>query len=121
VPPTTPQDLPPNRPTRRLIKGPKGPEPALGFFEKKTGLSHSGRFASKATKQQKFSPNEPGGRANVFFVLRYYYYVNVTFSSTIRNRSGRNVFRFRLRYVTGAGVKRIALKDPGRHFPVPYY
>ena len=48
------------------------------FSKKKTGLSHSGRFASKATKQQKFSPNEPGGRANVFFVLRCYYYVNVT-------------------------------------------
>ena len=80
---------------------------------------------NKATKQQK--SHEPGGRANVF-VLRYYYYVNVTFSSTLldllryrsgrkrlsftlRYRSGRNVFR--LRYVTVAGVKRIAARVEG--------
>ena len=43
-----------------LLGGPEGPEPALGG--KKPGLSHSGRFAA-ATKQQKFSPNKPGGRA----------------------------------------------------------
>ena len=74
-----------------------------------------------ATKQQKFSPNKPGGRANVFFVLRYYYYVDVTFSSTLRYRSGRNVFVYVQSYVTVAGVKRSSrLRDPGRHFPVPY-
>jgi hypothetical protein len=83
----------------RVIKGPKGPEPALGFFEKKPRIvqknleSHVDMsMASKQAKQQKCSPNEPGGRANVFFGLRYYYYVNVTFSSTLRYRSGRNVF-----------------------------
>jgi hypothetical protein len=48
------------------INSPKGPEPALGFFEKNPGLSHSCREATKQ-QQQKFSPNEPGGRANVFY------------------------------------------------------
>ncbi len=106
-----------------IIKGPKGPEPgepALGFFEKKPGLSKqiwsptsTCREATTKTKQQKLSPKEPGGRANVFFVLRYYYYVNVTFSSTLRYRSGRNVFRLRYVTVTVAGVKRIAARvDP---------
>jgi hypothetical protein len=85
-----------------LIKGPKGPEPALGFFEKKPGLSHSGRFASKTTK---VSPNEPGGRANVFSFLRYYYYVNVTFSSTLRYVAGA-AFSFALRYRSGRETHR---------------
>jgi hypothetical protein len=49
----------------RLLGGPEGPEPALG--EKNPGLSHSGRFAAKQAKQQKFSLNKPGGRA-IFFV-----------------------------------------------------
>jgi hypothetical protein len=50
---------------------------------------------SKATKQQKFSPNEPGGRANVFFV----------FKVTLLLLRQRYVFRPDLRYVTVAGVR----------------
>ena len=90
-------------------------------FSGRPGLSHFGRL-QQPTKQQKFSPNEPGGRANVFsfyviiitltlrFRLRYVNVADVTFSFTLRSRSGRV-----------ARVKRIAFKDPGRHFPVPYY
>jgi hypothetical protein len=93
------ETLPNFRPPWRniiIIKGPEGPEPALGFFEKKirlvpkkSGVPRRHVVNSKQAKQQKFSPNEPGGRANVFFVLRYYYYVDL---------------RFRLRYVTVAGA-----------------
>ena len=46
-----------------LLGGPGGHEPALGF--KKTRIVPLWSFAA-ATKQQKFSPNEPGGRASVF-------------------------------------------------------
>ncbi len=101
----------------------------------------------KQAKEPKIRPNEPGGRANVFFrFLRYSYYVQVNFTfssttSTLHYRSGRNGFGFGfgfgLRYVTVAGVKRIAARvvtlavtshcriygsrcDPGRHFPLPY-
>ncbi len=55
------------------IKGPKGPEPALGLFKKKPdcpkkpGVPRRHVVNKQPTKQQKFSPNEPGGRANVFF------------------------------------------------------
>ena len=68
-------------------------------------------MASKATTQQKFSPNKPGGRANVFsfyviiitltlrFRLRYVNVADVTFSFTLRSRSGRE-----------ARVKRIAAR-----------
>ena len=44
----------------KLLGGPEGPEPALG--EKNPGLSHSCRW-QQPTKQQKLSPNKPGGRA----------------------------------------------------------
>ena len=40
-------------------------------FFRKPGLSHSGRFAATATKQQKFRPNEPGGRARLFFSFSF--------------------------------------------------
>ena len=69
-----------------VLSGPEGPEPALGFFEKKLGLSHLGRL-QQATKQQKLSPNKPGGRANVF-----------SFLLLLRS------LRFRLRYVPVPGV-----------------
>jgi hypothetical protein len=85
-----------------LTKGPKGPEPALGFFEK-NGLSHFGREA-KQNNNKSFRPTSPGV-ARTF--LRYYY-VDVTFSFTLRSRSGREAHR---------GSR---FKDPGRHFPVPY-
>ena len=78
-----------------LIKGPKArPEPALGFSKKnpdcpkKSGVPR--RHVACSNKTTKVLPQQPGGRANVFFVLSYYY-VNVTFSSTLRYRSGRNV------------------------------
>jgi hypothetical protein len=95
----------------KVIKGPEGPEPALGFFEKKPGLSpknlesHVDMSRSKQAKQQKFSPNEPGGRANVFFVyviiitltlrfrLRYVNVAGATFSFTLRYRIGRETYR----------------------------
>ncbi len=60
-------------------------------FSKKNRIVLLWSFCEQSNKTTKFSPNEPGGRANVFF---RYYYVNVTFSSTIRNRRGRNVLVF---------------------------
>jgi hypothetical protein len=84
-----------------LLKARRALNRHWAFSRKKTGLSPKiwspTSTCREATKQQqqKFSPNEPGGRANVFFrftFLRYYYYVNVTFSSTLRYRSGHNVF-----------------------------
>ncbi len=76
---------------------------------------------NKQAKQQKKFAQQARGSRERFFVFYYYYvnyYVIVTFSFTFY---GRNVFR--LRYVPVAGVKRtrLAFKDPGRHFPVPYY
>ncbi len=72
-----------------FIKGPKGPEPALGFFEKNPDCPTL--VVNKQAKQQKFSPNKPGGRANVFsfYVIII---ITLTFSSTLRYRSGRSVF-----------------------------
>jgi hypothetical protein len=74
----------------------EGPEPALGFFE----LSHS----SREQQQNNRSPalTSPGYISS---------YVDVTFSSSLRHgyRSGRRSV-FRLRYVTVAGVKRIAAR-----------
>jgi hypothetical protein len=123
-----------------VIKGPKGPEPAVvrhwAFSKKNPGLSKTSglprrhvEMSSNKAKQQKFSPNEPGGRANVFFVLRcYYYYVNVTFSCTLRHgyRSGRNVFVY-VTFRSGREdtCKRIAarVEGPWRHTSqcrVPY-
>ncbi len=80
-----------------LLKGPsKGPEPALGFFEKKPRPdcpknleSHVDMSRSKAKQQQKFRPTSPGVAriARTFFRFRYYYYyyyANVTFSFTLR-------------------------------------
>jgi hypothetical protein len=86
-----------NYPSRPEACGPKGPEPALGFSEKKTGLSHFGRDSERAkqAKQQKFCPHEPGGRANVFsfyVIIITLTFKNVTFSFTL------------LRYVTVAGA-----------------
>ena len=62
-------------------------------------------------KTTKIGPTSPGV-ARTFFRLRYYYYVNVTVSFTLRYRSVRSDFRFRfrLRYVTVAGVKGIAAR-----------
>jgi hypothetical protein len=92
-----------------LLGGPKGPEPALGPF-KKSGVPRRHVEMSKQNNK-KFGPTSPGV-ARTFFRLRYYYYVNVTLSFTLRYRTGsvRNVSRFRLRYVTVAGVKRIAAR-----------
>ena len=93
-----------------LLSGPEGPEPALGFFEKKPGLSHFGRFQATNKTTKVFAQQARGSRER-FFVLRYYYtltlrfrlrYVNVadvTFSFTLRSRSGRE-----------ARVKRIAAR-----------
>ena len=76
--------------------------------------------ASKTTKV--FAQQARGSRERFFRFTLLYYYVNVTFSFTLRYRSGRNVFVYVQSYVTVAGVKRSSrLRDPGRHFPVPYY
>ncbi len=82
-----------------VLSGPEGLEPALGFFEKKTGLSHFGRDEQQAKQQQKFCPaTSSPGVARTFFRF-YYYFVNVTFSFPLRSRSGRE-----------ARVKRIAAR-----------
>ncbi len=83
-------------------KGPKGPEPALGFFKKKTpGLSQKSGVPRRhvvkqqqAKQKQKLSPNEPGGRANVFFS---FYVIIIT--STLRFRL-RHGYRTLFVYVT---------------------
>ena len=74
---------------------------------------------SNKTTTKVFAQQARGSRER-FFVLRYYYYVDVrfrlrdvnvagvTFSFTLRSRSGREAHR---------GSR---FKDPGRHFPVPY-
>ena len=67
--------------TTRVLGGPEGPEPALG--EKKTGLSHFGREQQQSKTTKVFAQQARGSRER-FFVLRYYYYVDVTFSSTLR-------------------------------------
>jgi hypothetical protein len=81
-----------------VIIGPKGPEPALArAFSKKNRIVPLWSFCSKQQNNKSFAPTSPG-RANVF--------PNVTFSFTLHYRSGRKA--------------QLALKDPGRHFPVPY-
>ncbi len=92
--------MPVQGPPGRLIK--KGPEPALGFFEKKTGivpkktgLPRRHVEMSNKTTTKVFAQRARGSRERFFrftLLLRYYYYVDVTFSSTLRYRSGRNVF-----------------------------
>ena len=79
------------------------------------GCAHGGPFDASSCAATKNSPNEPGGRANVFssyviiitstlrFRLRYVTVAGATFSFTLRYRSGREAHR-------------LALKDPGRHF-----
>ena len=74
-----------------LIKGPKGPEPALGFFEKKkpdcpkkSGLPRRHVVNKQSNKTTKVFAQQARGSRERFFVLRYYYYVDVTFSSTLR-------------------------------------
>jgi hypothetical protein len=73
-----------------FIKRPGGPEPAPGTgllnSEKKPRLS---RFASgreqAASKTTKVFAQQARGSRERFFVLRYYYYyVDVTFSFTLR-------------------------------------
>jgi hypothetical protein len=59
-----------------LLSGPEGPEPALGFFEKKPGLSHFGREqASKRTKV--FRPTSPGVARTFFFLFFVFVFVIV--------------------------------------------
>jgi hypothetical protein len=101
-----------------LIIGPKGPEPALGFFEKKKPDCPTLVVNKTTTTTTKVLPQRARGRANVFsvyvtiitltlrFRLRYVTVTGVTFSFTLRYRSGREA--------------QLAFKDPGRHFPVPY-
>jgi hypothetical protein len=74
---------------------------------KKSGLPRRHVAKQQPTKQQKFSPNKPGGRANVFsfyviitltlrFRLRYVTVAGATFSFTLRRlryRSGREAHR----------------------------
>jgi hypothetical protein len=86
---------------------PVGPLAGTGAFQK-SGVPRRHVEMSKQTNK-KNRPNEPRVSRDFFFRLRYcinYYYVNVTFSFTLRYRSVRSVSRFRLRYVTVAGVKR---------------
>ena len=89
------------------MKGPKGPEPALGFFEKKKPDCPT-LVVNKATKQQKLSPNEPGGRANVFSFLRHLFTSTLYFR--LRYVTVAGATSFRLRCVTVAGVRRIAAR-----------
>ena len=57
-------------------KGPKGPESALGFFEKVPSPTSTSREAT-ASKTTEALPQRARGSRDVLFVLRYYYYVNV--------------------------------------------
>ncbi len=49
-------------------------------------------FIITTTTTKAFAQRARGSRER-FFVLRYYYYVNVTFSFTLRYRSGREAHR----------------------------
>jgi hypothetical protein len=71
------------------LKGPKGPEPAPGFFEKKTPDCPTWVVNSKA-KQQKLAPNEPGV-ARTFFSF-YVIIITSTLRFRLRYRSGRTFF-----------------------------
>ena len=105
-------------PTQRL-KAQRALNRHWAFSKKNPGLSQKVWSPTSTCREQatnkttKVFAQQARGSRERFFVLRYYYYVNVTFSSTLRYRSGRNVFR--LRYVTVAGVRRIAA-----HFEGPW-
>jgi len=80
-----------------LIIGPKGPEPALGFFGKKTpdcpkksGVPRRHVDGNKQNNIKSFRPTSPGV-ARTFFS---FYVIIIT-----------STLRFRLRYVTVAGVR----------------
>jgi hypothetical protein len=104
------------------IKGPKGPEPALGFFEKKPpGLSHFGRDEQHYNKS--FRPTSPGVARTFFsfyviiitstlrFRLRYVTVAGVRFSFTLRYRSGREAHRgSRLRTLAVTSQCRILIR-----------
>jgi hypothetical protein len=81
-----------------VIKGPKGPEPALGFFEKnldypKTNLESQVDMSMATSKRttKVFAQRARGSRERFFS-----FYVIIIITSTLR---------FRLRYVTVAGVR----------------
>jgi hypothetical protein len=77
-----------------------------GLFSKKNRIVPLWSFCKQQSKTTKARPNEPaGGRAFFFLGLRYYYYVNVTFSSTLRYRAGA-AFSFSLRYRSGREAHR---------------
>jgi hypothetical protein len=90
----------------QVIKGPKGPEPALGFFEKNPRIvpkiwSPTSRDMSRSKQNNNnkvFAQRARGSRERFFrftlLLLRQRSF-NVTFSSTLRRlryRSGRKVF-----------------------------
>jgi hypothetical protein len=67
-----------------LLSGPEGPEPALGFFEKKPGLSHSCRWQQQSKTTKVFAQQARGSRER-FFVLRYIIItLTLRFSFTLR-------------------------------------
>jgi hypothetical protein len=94
-----------------FIKGPEGPEPALGFFTKKNPdcpknlESHVDMSRSKAKQQQqKFAQRARVARTffsfyviiitlTLRFRLRYVTVAGATFSFTLRYRSGRETHR----------------------------
>jgi hypothetical protein len=94
----------------RIIKGPKGPEPALGFFEKKPGLSRKNLVSHVDMSRSKQNNNK-----RILVLLNVVHYNN---NKSFRPTSpvvARTFFsfyviiitltlRFRLRYVTVAGA-----------------
>ncbi len=83
---------------RFLLSGPEGPEPALGFFEKKTRIVPLWSRSKQQNNNKSFRPTSPGVAGTFFFFrfrfrfryrLRFVNVADVTFSFTLRSHSGR--------------------------------
>ena len=60
-----------------LLSGPEGPEPALGFFEKKPRIVPLWSFCSKAKQQKFFAQQARGSRERFFFLFFVFVFVIV--------------------------------------------